>query len=374
MEEIDISKLHLNLTNKTMDFGQKTTEIFDYYMDKFEEMKGLEGARASKSIFFTPFEYQIVKDFCKLNNTTTSELLRFLFWLDGAIPDQLVLAIAAQKKGNIEFAKMKKEDFKFTHLDKYKDWTTEEFENIMDEKGQTRPLRDRFLTVEAVDMHRKKKKFATFAMYAKIALLDFGVFPELAVPVIKSHFRIIDPDLESKMTPQQLKIKRKRQEVNAAKKTKTVKDPKKKVKEVKMNVGTLELEQGFLDKFKKALEDHGIALNTLIRYELIKQGVLTKEHTTVKPKQAELCESFSYQRPVAEHEYSGYKFIKESQYGMPRNVNNLSYSSDARDLFFEKFGRGNFPKWVRRNVFDKYGMYPIASEKSIVDLFVTGEE
>jgi len=374
LEEIDISKLHLNLENKTMDFAQKTTDIFDYYMDKFEEMKGLEGARASKSIFFTPFEYQIVKDFCKLNNTTTSELLRFLFWLDGAIPDQLVLAIAAQKKGNVEFAKMKKSDFKFTHLDRYKDWSKEDYEKVMDEKGKTRPLRDRFLTVEAVDMHRKKKKFATFAMYAKIALLDFGVFPELAVPVIKSHFRIIDPDLESKMTPQQLKIKRKRQEVNAAKKTKTPRDPKKRVKEIKMNIGTVDLEQGFLDAFKKALNNHGIALNTLIRYELIKQGVLTKEHTKVKPKDAELCETFSYDRPVAEHEYSGYKFIKESQYGMPRNVNNLSYSSDAKALFFKNPGRGKFPSWVRKNIFDKYGMYPIASGKSIVDLFITGEK
>jgi len=370
----DISELHLNLTNKTMDFTQKTTEIFDYFMDKFEEMKGLEGARASKSIFFTPFEYDLVKDFCELNNTTTSELLRFLFWLDGAIPDQLVLAIAAQKKGNVEFAKMKKSDFKFTHLDRYKDWTTEDFEKVMDEKGKTRPLRDRFLTVEAIDMHRKKGRFATFSMYAKIALLDFGVFPGLAIPVIKSHFRIIDPDLESKMTPQQLKIKKKRQEVNAAKKTKSPRDPKKKVKEVKMNVGTLELEQGFLDIFKEALNNHGLALNTLIRFELIKQGVLTKEHTKVKPKDAELCETFSYNRPPAENEYSGYKFIKESQYGTPRNVNNLSYSSDARNLFFEKFGRGNFPKWVRRNVFEKYGMYPIASEKSIVDLFISGEK
>jgi hypothetical protein len=55
-------------------------------------------------------------------------------------------------------------------------------------------------------------------------------------------------------------------------------------------------------------------------------------------------------------------------------VNNLSYSSDAKAVFLKKLGKGNFPKWVRQNVFDKYGMYPIASDKSIVNLFVPGEE
>jgi hypothetical protein len=176
------------------------------------------------------------------------------------------------------------------------------------------------------------------------------------------------------MTPQELKIKRKRQEVNASKKTKGVKNPKQRVKEVKMNIGTLNLEQGFLDEFKEALKSHGIALNTLIRYELIKQNVLTEKHTMVKDSQVALCETFEYERPEATETYDGYKFVKESQYGTPRNVNNLSYSSDARDLFFEKFGRGNFPKWVRRNVFDKHGMYPKAGDKSIVDLFITGSE
>jgi len=355
------ANLKVPFLNKKMDFTQEKTDVYDYYMDNMLETKNTKGARTAKSLYFTISEKEMIDEFCANNNIQLPSLIRWCWWQAGAINDQLILAINDQRDPYLEFLDIKKEDLDFSHLKK---WRQKDWNEIMKEKGKAVAIGSRSLITQASQYFYVKNKWPTWAMFTKSCLLDLGVYPSNAISIVKSHFRVIDPNIDAKLTPSQLRTKKLRQQKNAEKKKRFKANPKDKSTTIKLNISTLNFEQGLLDKFKESLKNSGLSLSAIVKHRLKETG-LVPDIPDVD------VSAFNFTPDHEEKSRMYYENERKEALGGKRNTNNIALQDTTKDAIFEKIGRSNFPSWVRKHVLDFYGVYPTDSRgTSVADLFI----
>lgn len=352
---MSLKDLHLKVEFKDVDLNEKCGELCKYFGEQLEAAKGLESSRATKSVYLTPFELECVNAFCEENNTNIVDLVRRIFLNDGAIPTSLILAISRTSKPVLKYLNLGRNGLTFNYLSKYDKLNKENFEELLKEKGVARPIRDKRLVVEEVEKHRTRKGFPSWASYAKIGLISAGIFPDKAKDVVRSHIRT---DINVELTDAQKKIKKKRQEKAALARKRKPLDMKAEIRSKKLNVGTFDDEQSFIDSFVVALRSQGLSIGTIIKYRLVDEEIIEPGMANITKKNIEAIKKFKYERPEAQGDVQYYEDLKQSYFGTKRNVNNTSIVVEGRDMVFEKLGKGNFSNWVRLHVFEHYGVYP----------------
>ena len=362
MTKEELNNLHLNTIYKDINLSVKCDELCKYYLDILEDMKGLQGARGTKSVFITPIEEEFISSFCEANSTNISDLIRLSFFTDGAIPEALIIAISKTPKAVLTFLDLNKESFSFDYLDKWENFTVEDFKEAFSKPGKTKPIRDRSLVIEETEKHRKQRGFPSWAYYAKQGMLDLGVYPSLAVDVAKSHLRVISKDI--KYTDAQLKAKKKRQEKAALAKRRGVSDPKQKVRSVKLAITALPFEQSIIQPFIDALRGKGLSLSSLAKYTLLEHGIIDDTMLKMDEATKEKCSKFLYERPISQGTKLFYENQQNADRGKKRHINNISVLSEARDAIFKhnSIGRGSFAAWIREYLLEAHHAYPLAAD------------
>lgn len=372
MKQEELANLHLDTTYRDIDLNKECGELCEYFMSSIKETQGLQGSRGTKSVYLTPIEEDFIYSFCEANNTNISDLVRLSFWTDGAIPEALIIALHNTPRSVLTFLDLGKSNLDFSYLEKWADYTKEDFEKAFDKTGKTKPIRDRSLIIEETEKHRKQKGFPSWAYYAKQGMLDLGVYPELAIDVAKSHLRVIDGDM--KFTEAQLKAKKKRQEKAALAKTRGDKNPKAKNRSMKLALTAFKYEQdNIIQPFIDALRAEGLSLSTFAKYKLLEHGIIKDSMIRMDQATKDKCGSFSYERPTMSNNKLFYENELDHSKGTKRHINNVSVLVEVRDVLFEHedIGRGGFASWIRKNVLDPMNVYPLAKDtnESVMEIF-----
>lgn len=344
----ELKNLHVNLKYKTIDLEQECNELCQYFIEELNVVRGKNISKITKSLSLTPLEKEIFDAFCEENNTKLPNVVRCIFWRDEALPDALVVALSKEKLANLDFLSLK--DFTFEYLRNYDNLDEEDYRSSMKEKAKTYSIQDRILVVKSVEKHYINKGFETYSSYLKIGLIALGIFPKHIIDLIYNNLRSA------------------KKETNSSKKFQTVK----KINSVKVSISVLPFEQNLFNNFKKNLIDTGLTFSMIVKYRLLQEEIIDHNMVNFTSSEIEKCGVFTCVKPQISNTTQYYQDLRTKEIGKKRTTNNVSITQEIKSAIKYKIQKGTLASWIRNNVLDYYGVYPIATDtsKSIVELYL----
>jgi len=342
------NNLHVNTQYRDIDLEQECNELCQYFNEELYGVRGKNIAKITKSITLTTFEKEILDAFCAENSTKLPDIARCIFWRDGAIPDALIIALSKEKLVTLNFLSLK--NFTFNYLSNYITLDEGEYQSRMNEKAKTYSIQDRSLIVKSVEKHYPSKGFETYSSYIKIGLISLGIFPKNMIHLIYNNFRSG------------------KKETDNLQKTKAIN----KINSIKISISMLPLEQSLFNELKKSLSDAGLTFSMIVKYRLIQMKIIDKNLVNFTYNEIQKCKIFTYVKLQTSHKIQYYQEQRNKERDKKRTTNNVSITKEIQKAIHQKIKKGKLANWIRKNVIDYYGIYPIATDtnKSIVELYI----
>lgn len=356
----------INTDYKQVNLDEKCEESCLYFKKIMNANRGFNSSKKTTALYFSPIEKNFLTKFLKLNNVSFSELLRYIYLMDGAMPVPYIKAIQDEKMVSLNFVNLGKYGFDTSYFEEYSKFSEDDFEKEFTKRGSAKTTVDRAILMEQVNAYRKEKGYNTMSSYIKTALIQL-VYPLNAREIAKSHIRL---DYGKKLSDSDLKKKKTRQEKNVKTRTIGYKNPQAKPNSFKMNISTSNVETDLFKKFQAALKEQGITFSSLVKYRLIQENIISRDMVRMTDRNFKICSFFSYVRPKVQGNEEWYIKTRRERDGEGRQVNNVSITTQVRDAIYKEMGKGSFSKWVKINVLNYYGMYPGIKDKSILEIIL----
>jgi len=308
------------------------------YIDEFTANK----AKVNRLLTMRQIENEVLDDFLKENNIKISQLCILLFFRDGALSEELLIAY------NLSFAKVKldflnRNDFTFEYKKKY---VGMDYEKIFSEQNvKTRNLKIRTIIDLEVRKYYTDKGFTSFQQYIKNLFNDFGLYP----------FHMFK-EVEKRISTQKKRYEN-FDELIAKKKAEYELYP------ASFTVSKYEKEK-LIDPFIEYLKQRGLSISKLVRYELMENRFIHYADIHLDDEDLAKIHKLNYKAPKVE---KNIEIMKEKVDKKERDT--VVCVIPDKQILRENL-KGYFGTFVKVYVFQKYGVYPEIRSKDVSRFFI----
>ena len=165
------------------DYIKKNTKKIDSFSNKWNEYKSNGSSMVVKSLSLPENENILLLEFCKKNNMSVGDFIRFSFYHDGAFSLHFLAGLSVQKRINLSFASFDESTFIKTPNMK---WVVEKYAPT---KVKSIPI-PAMMLVE-MNSHLSKYKYPSWTGFVRSSMLKFGALPSSATKSVNDSLHHI---------------------------------------------------------------------------------------------------------------------------------------------------------------------------------------
>jgi len=302
-------------------------ENLELIKNKLKKLRGKNNERVNRAFSFRGFEAEIINDFLNENDITLGKLIMILAKKHGIINDEIV-EVVKEELHNPNYNYITKRNFTFEYLKKYESVDYAEELEKKDIKLKSCSLL--FVVDELIQQHFFKLGYKNYIHYFRYLFNKEGIYPQGLYEVLLGKYTRSRKMKEKKV------------------------DNEKDVlyKNVSISVSKFEYDH-IIKPFLEYLNKKDLTLSQLVRYELVKHGLLDFDEAHIAKKVVGKAKGLKYKAKNTLKENREYKAKQKNEKGRLIVAVAMVNKPGLLELM-----KGNFGTWIKHFVLKKYGAYP----------------